>query len=194
MIIIAVAVPVDSPIQTIDDFMKASNLKISGSGVGTNGHLASALLKDKAGVSLTYIPFEGGPEAINAVLGKQVDATVANIVGAVPLAESGQLRLVGVFGTERDSRFPDVPTFAESGYPDVAFDVEVGIVGPPNMPEDVLKVLRDGISKVVNDPEVATVAVKAGFNAVEVPADKLKADVLKQFEQVEAEKAVLTGK
>ncbi len=118
----------DSPIKTIDDFVKAANLKVSGSGVGTNGHLAAALLKDKAKVPLTYVPFEGGPEAINAVLGKQVDATVASIVGAVPLVDSGKLRLIGVFGSRRDPRYPDVPTFAESGYPDVAFDVEVGIV------------------------------------------------------------------
>lgn len=187
------AVATDSSIKTIDDLTKASDLKISGSGVGTNGQLAAALLKDKGKVNLTYVPFEGGPEAINAVLGKQVDATVANIVGVAPLVSAGKMRIVGTFGPERDARYPDAPTFAESGMPGVSFESETGIVGPPNMPADVLKVLRDAISKVVNNTDVQSVGTKVGITVMEISADKLKADAAKQFDLVTAEKSILAG-
>lgn len=187
------AVAADSPIKTIDDFKNTPNLKVSGSGVGTNGQLAAALLKDKGHVNLTYVPFEGGPEAINAVLGKQVDATVADIVGVIPLVTQGKMRIVGTFGSQRDSRYPDVPTFVESNMPGVAFDTEVGIAGPPNMSQDIVKVIQDAVHKVISDPTVQSSAEKAGFSAVETDSETLRTDAIKQFELVTSEKSILAG-
>lgn len=190
-----IAVAADSPYKTYADLVAASktkNLKIAGSGVATNGQFVSALLQDKANLKFTYVPFEGGPDAINAVLGHQVDATVADIVGTIPLVNSGKLRLLAVTGSQRDPRFKDVPTVAESGSPDVAVNVAVGIIGPTGLPEEISKKLSDAISKAVTNPELVSAGQKAGFTAAFTSGTDLKALSTKLLDMVTAEKATLT--
>lgn len=192
----AIAVVADSPIKSFADLVamsKTKKLKIAGSGVATNGQFASALLQDKGNLKFTYVPFEGGPDAINAVLGKQVDATVADIVGTIPLVNSGKLRLIAVTGNERDRRYKDVPTVAESGMPGVAFNVKVGIVAPPGLPADISKKLADAVSKVVTNPELLSAGEKAGFTASFTSGADMKTLSSQLLDMVTAEKSSLTS-
>lgn len=191
-----IAVTADSPIKTFADFVtaaKTKNLKVAGSGVATNGQFAAALLQDKGNIKFTYVPFEGGPDALNAVLGNHVDATVADIVGTIPLVTAGKLRLLAVTGTQRDRRFKDVPTVAECGLPAVAFDVKVGIMAPPGMPAELSKKLSDAITKVVANPEFVTAGDNVGFTAAYNSGDDVKTTSLKLLDMVTKEKAALTA-
>jgi len=188
------AVSANSNLKTLKDFVEAGKtkkLKISGSGMNTNGHLIAGLLLDYAKINFTYVPFEGGPEAITAVLGNHVDATVADIVGAIPLVNSGKLRLVAVAGSKRDRRFPDVPTMAESGYPDISVDNVVGIIGPKDMPAAIVDKLSDALKKVTANQEFIGAGEKAGFSVAFTSSDDLKAISLKLLDLVIAEKDVL---
>lgn len=188
------AVSASSNLKTIKDFIEAGKtrkLKISGSGMNTNGHLIAGLLLDYAKLNFTYVPFEGGPEAITAVLGNHVDATVADIVGAVPLVNSGKLRLVAVAGSKRDRRFPDVPTFAESGYPDIAVDNVVGIIGPKDLPAAIVDKLSDALKKVTANTEFIDAGAKTGFTVAFTNSEDLNAISLKLLDTVIAEKDVL---
>lgn len=191
-----IAVATDSPIKSFEDLVttaKSKNLKIAGSGIATNGHFAAALLQDVGNIKFTYVPFEGGPASLNAVIGNHVDATIASIVGAIPLVNSGQLRLLAVTGSQRDSRFKDVPTVAELGLPDVAFDVKVGIVAPPELPADISKKLSDAIEKVVTNPEFISAGEKVDFTAVYCNGDDLKSTSLKLIDMVTKQKAALSS-
>lgn len=107
-------------------------------GNGSPGHLAMEFLRQRAELpasALTHVPERGNAEAVAAVLSGTVQAASPNISGAAELVRAGRLRAIAVTGAQRLTGFPDVPTFAESGYP--GFDVRTGVLlmAPRGTPE-----------------------------------------------------------
>ena len=107
-------------------------------GNGSPGHLAMELLRQRAELppsTLTHVPERGNAEAVAALLAGTVQAASPNIAGAAELVRAGRLRAIAVSGARRLTGFPEVPTFAESGYP--GFDVRTGVLlmAPRGTPE-----------------------------------------------------------
>lgn len=180
----AIAVPYDSPIKTLDDFIKASKektLKVSGSGLGTNSFLAFVLLKDTIKANVDYIPYNSGSEAALAVVGKHVDACVGSVISFKPQADDKKVRVIATFGPERAEIFPDVPSIVEAGFPDAAFDITLGIMAPPGLPADVQTKLEKALAEAVKDPEFLAAAKKANVGI----APMNSADYKKSIEQAD---------
>jgi tripartite-type tricarboxylate transporter receptor subunit TctC len=159
-----VAVTSDSPFKNIDDLKKASAaqpLTSAGTGIGTNAYVVAMLLKTKAGVNLTYVPFNSGTEGALALAGGQTQMGTGALDSYWPLHEQKRLRVLAVSGPQRDESHPELPTIAEQGYPEIKVDQMTGVFAPPGLPEDRLNALVKGFERAFADKEYLASAKKA---------------------------------
>lgn len=107
-------------------------------GIGTTPHLSLETFRRMANVELTLVPFKGGGEAQQGILGGQVPFMFATTIGILPRVRSGQLRALGVSSAKRIAAAPDLPTVAEAGLP--GFDVVAwfGLFAPAGTPRPVI--------------------------------------------------------
>lgn len=164
-----IAVPAGSPFKTLKDFVahaKANPSKVTyaHAGVGGATHVGMEEFAAAAGIQLNHVPYKGGAEALQGVLGAHVDA-LADSSSWAPHVEAGKLRLLATWGEQRTARFKDTPTLRELGW-DVVVDAPNGIGAPKGLDPAIEAKLRDAFRQAVASPE---------FKAV---ADKLDAPVL----------------
>jgi tripartite-type tricarboxylate transporter receptor subunit TctC len=134
-------------IPALIDYAKANPGKINTSspGVGSISHLAIELFKMMAGVNLVHVPFGGNAPALTALLGGQVDVSVASLPSSIESIRSGKLRGVAVTSAMRAEALPDVPALGEF-VPGYEVSAWYGIGAPNGTPADVI----DKINKEVN--------------------------------------------
>lgn len=158
----AFAVTTDSKYKTLQDVMDAlkkdpASVKVSGGSTpGGMDHLAFMAAAKKAGVDITkinYVPFQGGGQAMTALLGKNVDLVSTGVSETLGQFEAGKVRLLATTGPQRlDGNLKDVPTVKEAGY-DATFEIWRGFFGAKNMPADAKKYWEDAFAKMVKTPE-----------------------------------------
>lgn len=166
----AIVVNEDSEFKTLQDligFAKENPGKVvfSGSGKGTAPHLAQITFDKLAGVKTTYVPFKGTGASVQAMMGKQVSASMSFTTVA---ANYEKTRLLAVAMEERHPRFPDVPTFKELGI-DIVSGAYRGILVPKSTPEEIRQKLSDMIGKINADPEFRKKMEDGGFAVVDYP-------------------------
>ncbi|KRC29462.1 tripartite tricarboxylate transporter substrate binding protein [Acidovorax sp. Root217] len=158
-----IAVPADSRFKTLKDFVdhaKANPGKVTyaHAGVGGATHVGMEEFAAAAGIALNHVPYKGGAEALQGVLGGHVDA-LADSSSWAPHVEAGKLRLLATWGEQRTARFKDTPTLRESGY-NVVVDAPNGIGAPKGLEPAVAAKLRDAFRQAVASPEFKAVADK----------------------------------
>jgi tripartite-type tricarboxylate transporter receptor subunit TctC len=159
------------PAHTLKEFVayaKANPGKLAyGSpGVGTPQHLATELLKSEAGIDLLHIPYKGSAGAITGLLSGDV-AMMSNALHAVlPQVKAGKLNAIAVGGPKRSRVAPDIPTFAESGYPDFDVDFWYGLLAPAATPKEIITKLNQDIAQVLNAPEMREALSAQGLEPV----------------------------
>lgn len=161
-----VAVAANSPWKSIEEMKKASaaqSLTSAGTGIGSNAYILAMLLKSKAGVNMTYVPFNSGSEAALALAGGQTQMGTGALDSYWPLHEQKRLRIIAVAGPNRDESHRDLPTIAELGYPDIKMDQMTGVFAPPGLSDDKLKVLVTAFQKAFADKEYLAAAAKANM-------------------------------
>ena len=146
------------PAKTVQEFVayaKANPGKLNyGAGLGTPPHLLSTLLKVKAGIDVTYIPYKGSAASITDLLAGQTHFTIDGLVGLYPLIKEGKVRALGIARAQRWPALPEVPTLVESGYPDFTVDAWTGVVAPAGTPADVVDTLNRAINAGLQSPEM----------------------------------------
>ena len=158
-----IAVPANSPFKTLKDFVahaKANPGKVTyaHAGVGGATHVGMEEFASVAGIQFNHVPYKGGSEALQGVLGGHVDA-LADSSSWAPHVEAGKLRLLATWGELRTARFKDVPTLRELGY-DVVVDAPNGIGAPKGLDPAVAAKLRDAFRQAANSPAFKTVIDK----------------------------------
>lgn len=159
-----VAVAKDTPWKTIQDIAQASKtlpVTSAGTGVGSNSYILAMLLKARAGINMTYVPFNSGTEAALAVAGGQTQMGTGALDSYWPLHEQGRLRILGVSGPQRDESHPEIPTIVELGYPNIKIGQMTGVFAPPGLPQDRLDVLVTAFKKAFAEKEYLAAAAKA---------------------------------
>jgi tripartite-type tricarboxylate transporter receptor subunit TctC len=152
-------VPPSLPVNTLAEFIahaKANPGKLSygSSGPGTLTHLAMEQLKVAAELDLIHVPYRGIGPAITDILGGQTQALFPGLAAALPHIRGGKMRPLAVTGLKRHPLVPAVPTFEESGFKGFDGVQWYGIVGPANLPKDIVKRLSDEINKAIESPEL----------------------------------------
>jgi tripartite-type tricarboxylate transporter receptor subunit TctC len=152
------AVLPNHPARTLADLVRIAKeqpgaITYSTAGYGSTTHITTIMLERAASISLNHVPFQGGAQSMQAALGGHV-AVAANLTNiAMPFAQAGQVRVLAVAGTARSRIFPDVPTFAELGYPDIRGDSWIGMLAPAGTPREIVQKLHQTISAALNRPE-----------------------------------------
>ena len=124
------------------------------SGAGTSQHLAGALLASRAGVDLTHVPFKDGAQAMADVIGGRVTTIFGNSLFTLPQVRAGKLRAIAVSSLKRVPVAPELPTIAESGYPDFQAVAWFGLLAPAGTPAAILTKLQQDAARVIAMPEV----------------------------------------
>jgi tripartite-type tricarboxylate transporter receptor subunit TctC len=145
-----------SAAKTLADLLRAASEKpisYASPGVGTSGHIATAyFFKNLAKVEAVHVPFQGGAPAVNAMLGGHVDALVGAVPGYAGQLKSGLIRGLAVAAQKRLPEFPDIPTYAESGFPEIVASTWVGVFAPAKVDDAVIEKLNKTINEIVNEP------------------------------------------
>ncbi|RCW64804.1 tripartite tricarboxylate transporter substrate binding protein BugE [Pseudorhodoferax soli] len=167
----------------------------SSSGTGGIGHLQMELYKTMAGVFVTHIPYRGAGPALNDTVAGQVPMIFDNLPSTLPFVQSKRLVPIVVAAPQRVAALPDVPTFKEVGLEPVNRMAYYGIVGPKNLPKEVVDKINAGVRKALEDPAVRKRIEDTGSlivgNSPEEFAAQIKAEFSVYKKVVETSKLTL---
>jgi len=121
---------------------------------GTPPDLVGELFRLALKLDLVRVPFKGGGEALTSVMGGQTPLSFGAIAPAIPLVKAGKLRAIAVTGKNRMPAIPDVPTFAEAGFPQIDGETWFCVVTPKGTPQEIITKLHDAVAKAVADADV----------------------------------------
>jgi len=175
-----------SPYKTLADVIAAAKAKkpltSASAGSGTSQHLSLELLKSKAGIDITHIPYKGSGPAIQDVIAGQVDMMFDTTVVAGPHIESGKLRAIAVTSAKRLPTMPNVPTVAETvpGYEVMSWQA---IFAPAGTPKPIVDRLHTEIAKILADADMRERIAKLGMQGADMTTEQIsefqKAEVAK---------------
>lgn len=152
---------------------KARQLSYGSSGPGSVGYVTMEMIKAKAGVEISPIPYRGSGPAITDLLGGHTDlffATAPPIMGQV---KGGKLKLLALTGEQRTPAFPDIPTFRELGI-DVTVTQWYGLVAPAGTPDAIVQKLSRAVSEGLGNAEVRRVVRQDGAREVDMPTERFR--------------------
>ena len=130
---------------------------------GSTGHLVAALLQREAKISFNYVPFRGGNDTMTSVLGGHIPVASFTISTAGKELQDGRVRGLAVSSARRMAQFPNVPTFAEQGLPDIVTLGWYGLSGPANMPPAIVRRLNGVVVKALEQPDMREVLKNLAF-------------------------------
>ena len=152
------------------------------SGTGGIGHLQTELWKSLAGVFITHIPYRGAGPALNDTVAGQVPIIFDNMPSALPFIQTGKLIPIVVAAPQRLTQLPNVPTFKEVGLEPVNRMAYYGILGPKNLPKEVVDKVSNGVRKALEDPAVRKRIEDTGSLIVANTPDQFSAQIKAEFE------------
>jgi tripartite-type tricarboxylate transporter receptor subunit TctC len=153
------SVRADFPARDIGEFIAYAKANPGRVSCGTPpaagaGHLALALLEQRAGIRLLHAPYRGGSDAQRDIMGGQIDSMILTSSTSRPPIETGKARPLAMMGAERLPTLPNVPTLAESGYPGFDMDDWNGLFAPSDTPPAVIAKLQSAVAQACRDPGV----------------------------------------
>jgi tripartite-type tricarboxylate transporter receptor subunit TctC len=168
----AFAVHPSVPAKSVKEFIdyakaRAGKLNYGSSGAGSAQRLAFEFFMQKAGISLVHIPYKGGAgAATTAVLAGEVTATMVTVASFVGHHKSGKARVLAVMSPQRSHALPQVPTMAESGFPELRLGSWQAMFVPKGTPRPIVSKLYGVMIKTVEDPETAKRLAAGGADIV----------------------------
>jgi tripartite-type tricarboxylate transporter receptor subunit TctC len=161
-----------NPAANLADFMKAAqgkSITFGSAGVGSGSHIAAEyFFKEIAKISAVHVPFQGGAPAITATIGNQIDLLATTLGGgAAAQIGSGKLKGLGVASAKRAAVTPNVPTYAEAGYPGFEAASWVGVFAPAGISPEITAKLNATIEEVMTDPALRQKLTSIGFDPIE---------------------------
>ena len=154
MLLANVGVPANT-LRELIAYAKANpgRLNYASYGVGSQPHLAMEMLKNQAGIDIVHVPYKGIPQAVPAAIAGEVQLTFSGAASSIAHIRGGRLKPLAIGGKTRLSLLPDVPTFAESGYPEIPSNAWFGLFAPAGTPRDIVMKLHGEITRMLKEPE-----------------------------------------
>ena len=155
-----IVVPANAPYKDLKEFVAASKKSANGfhwatAGTGSTPHFVEGILQTKYGSKLDVVPYKSGSESITAVLGNQVEATSEASIVVLPYAKSGKLKALAGTWTQRISAYPELPTAAEEGFPEIRIAHWAGVHAPRGTPDAIMDKMAAAIDAAMKSPETA---------------------------------------
>jgi len=158
----------DVPAKTVAEFIAYAKARPGqlnfGAGLGTPPHLLSTLFKTEASLDMVFVPYKGSAQSVTDLLAGRTQFTIDGLVTLYPLIKAGKLRALAIARAERWPALPDVPTLAESGFPDFVIDAWTGVVAPVGTPRAIIVELNGTINDSLKTPAARALFTK--FSAI----------------------------
>ena len=182
------------PARSVKEFIalaksRPGEIAYASSGNGTIVHLSGETFSSLAGIKMVHIPYKGSAPAVSALLGGEVALTFSTTPPALPHVQAGRLRALAVTTAKRSPQLPDVPALSETlkGFDIVLYN---GIMGPANMPREIVARLNKELVRMVSVPAVKDAWTKQGAEPVimtpEQVSEHLQSDIQKLGRMVRA--------
>jgi tripartite-type tricarboxylate transporter receptor subunit TctC len=169
------------PANNLQEFMlyarnQGDKLNYGSVGAGSGSHLVMELLKAQSSIRPAHIPFQGFPQVVTAMIGKQIDMAFMVPSVAAPQAKAGKIKMLAVSTSAKSTLLPELPTIAE-GVSLLRFDASVwnGVFGPASMPAPIAQRLADEITRIARLPEIKQKLFDQGWQALGTAPDGLSA-------------------
>src|SRR5437762_4478266 len=144
-----------SSVRELVDYARKNPGKINYGSVGAGGvnHLAMAWFNTQNGLDMQHVPYKGLVQGLQDIMTSRLDVMFAVIGGAAPFIKTGKMKGLAVSGKARHALIPDVPTFAEAGFPNFDASFYFALAAPAGTPRDMVAKLAAGAGKVINSAE-----------------------------------------
>jgi tripartite-type tricarboxylate transporter receptor subunit TctC len=174
----ALIVKKDLPANSVKELIalaksKPGRLTMGSAGNGTTGHLGGELFKSMTSTFITHVPYRGSPQALQDLMGGQVDLMFDNLSSCAAHIKGGRVKVLAVSGRARSPLFPDVPTIAEAGVAGYETTAWGGIVAPAGTPREIVSRLNAEINKILGMPSVNEKYSAIAFESTIGPPERL---------------------
>jgi tripartite-type tricarboxylate transporter receptor subunit TctC len=159
-------------------------LNYSSAGAGSATHLATAFFASRADIDVVHVPFRSSGDALNSVLTGETQFIIVPTLGSQSFIENKDIRVLAAVSKTRLPILPNLPTVAESGLPDFEFLSWFGLLGPANMPADVVRKINEAMSKILAQPEVAARIDQQGIDPMPMSPEAFTKSVAENFEVI----------
>jgi tripartite-type tricarboxylate transporter receptor subunit TctC len=166
-LIVKKELPVSS-VKDLVEYLRANPGKLSfgSSGVGTQAHIAGEYLSLLTQSKMVHVPYRSSPAALNDLLAGNLDINFQSMPAVRSYVDSPRLKMLAVLSSERLKELPDMPTMAETGFPDFVLSSWMGLFGPAGLPSDIRQQLSEALVKVGKNPELQARIRGAGIEPV----------------------------
>jgi tripartite-type tricarboxylate transporter receptor subunit TctC len=158
-------------------------LAFASDGNGTTAHLGVELFKATTGTHMLHVPYRAATSAVTDLIGGGIQLMMINSPVSGPLAQAGKVRALGISSPQRSPAYPDIPTIAEQGVPGFEVTAWGGIIGPANMPKDIVTRLNAEIRTALASP-----AVKERFKTLGADPSPSTPEEFREMSRVETAK------
>lgn len=168
----------DVPADTVDELVGLIKSKPEGSfsyasySAGTLSHGLGLMLGKAAGIEMNHVPYKGTPPALVDIVGGHIPIGFVGSLPLPPLVKDGRIKLIAFSGPTRSVLFPDIPTFAEAGYPDVVATVGIAMYTTSDIPAEAREKWRESVSAALRQDEI----VKRFADLGQVPSPERSPD------------------
>ncbi len=163
---------IDVPANTLAEVISYAKknpgkLNYASYGNGSQPHLAMETLKNQADINIVHVPYKGIPQAVPAAIAGEVQFTFSGAASSLAHIKAKRLKAIAIGGEQRLGLVPDVPTFAELGYPDVPAGAWFGLFAPAGTPKDIVEKLYRDVTSVLKEADFHQSQVEAkGYTPV----------------------------
>ena len=149
----------DVPARTLGEFIEyaksnGGKLNYGSPSPGSLANLAFMLFQKQAGIRLQNVAYRGASQAMTDLLGGHIVVTCTALTSAAATIRGGKVRALAVSSRKRVPDYPDIPTFAEQGFPDVVAEVWFALSGPRGIPADIVRKINAAVVKGLQEPDV----------------------------------------
>jgi len=144
-------------------WMKKNPARVGHPGVGSTGHLATALLAQALGVQVTHIPYRGAAPMLQDTLGGHIDLFFATPQQVIGQFASGEVKVFGITSKDASPQFPGVPSFVATYGPKLAIDFWQIMLAPAGTPKPIVDAIDRALQEALDDPEILKVWAQSGM-------------------------------
>jgi tripartite-type tricarboxylate transporter receptor subunit TctC len=174
-------VPPNSPFKTLKelvDYAKAhpGELNAASVGIGSTSFLAAEQFKNTAGIDALLVPYNGAAPAVTDLIAGRISFWITTLASVLPNITSGQMRALAISGDHRATELPDVPTFAEAGYPQFRGNAWFALFAPAGTPKEIVAQLNRDVNEALTAQ-----SVRDRFAALSVTPSGGTSDAMRDF-------------